>query len=117
MNHSHNTAIQLVYLVDGITPVLAAHHKADQHTDHPIKASGGHIGMVNDLLPFAEIVATYQADADLKGAEYPGVFEYEVTEQLGGWLADHWVSFGDQLFVLFAAELERLGTEFFLQSA
>lgn len=112
-----NTAVQLVYLIHGIEPILAAHFNADQHTDHPITATGGHIGMVNDLLPYADIIATYQADADLKGAEYPGVFEYEVTEQLGAWLANHWVSFDDTLLTSFKTELERLGTEFFLQSA
>lgn len=106
------TAIQLVYLVAGVDSVRHAHRVKVHLTgseDHPISAGGGHIGMVSDLVPFAQLVAYY---IKANTQNFPGVFEYEATESLGVWLAKNWDD-NQPMAELFAAELKRQGDIFF----
>jgi hypothetical protein len=83
-------------------------------------ANGGHIGMVTDLVPYADQVAEYLLEH--AGQDFPGVFEYEVTEDLGAWLANNtsydssaWTVTNRPLPILFAAELASKGDAFFSQ--
>jgi len=115
---NEQTAVQLVYLVAGIDEKLRIHRVTQRLTDckdHTLVAGGGHIGMVTDLLPWAAKVAKHlAAKADMQ--DFPGVFEYEVTEELGSWAADaaqNGLVHADD----FEAELNRLSELFFAQSA
>ena len=71
--------------------------------------------MVNDLLPYAELVAAYIAIRVGK-QDFPGVFEYEVTEELGEWLANA-AEASALTEATFKAQLEIVGDKFFSQSA
>ena len=108
-------AAQLVYLVAGQETKVTPHHIAGRltgdATDHPMRAAGGHIGMVGDLIPYARQVSAYLA-TKIGKQDFPGVFEYEITESLGAWLADNWER-ADK--ILFAFEMEKQGTAFFSQ--
>ena len=110
-------AIHLVYLVAGVDKVLLAHRIKERLTgedeEPAIIISVGHIGMVNDLYVYAEAVATYLMRR--AGADYPGVFEYEVTESLGEWLAKNWTDEEPPMLESFTAELKRQGDAFFDQ--
>lgn len=111
---TQDVAIQLVYLVDGAQQQVDAHFKANRRVanqpDHALVAAGGHIGMVSDLLPYANTVACW---IKAKGAQdFPGVFEYEVTESMGHWLAD--AAESETLTnAAFSAQLETIGNQFF----
>ncbi|NQW81314.1 MAG: hypothetical protein HQ445_09090 [Polaromonas sp.] len=117
MANPNEAAIQLVYLVEGIEPVLAAHQVATRLNPatpgHLMTADGGHLGMVSDLADYAVDVADY-INKMVGVQDFPGVFEYEVTSELGTWMAklpgDQWPSRD-----AFKAELEKLGAEFFAQ--
>lgn len=81
--------------------------------------NGGYFGMALDMVDYAEIIcgalAPYEADPD---RDWPGVFEYEVTEHLGEWLVNNRAdlllgpSFPDPEF---QAELDRRIAWFFAQ--
>ena len=112
-------AIQLVYLVAGVEPVLQTHQvKARLNPavgDHPMTFDGGHVGMVSELMPYAQAVAGY-IEKMVGVQDFPSVFEYEVTEPLGAWLAN----FADEEngwppLPQFVAELEKQGSAFFSQ--
>jgi hypothetical protein len=108
-----DVAVQLVYLVAGTEWKVKLHEitgrLTDDQSDHPMRTDGGHIGMVNDLLPYARQVSEFLSSQP-SDREYPGVFEYEVTESLGAWLADNWEPATHDLF---KAELEAQATAFF----
>lgn len=117
MTNPDDFAMQLVYLVEGIDEVLQTHQVATRlNPDTPahLMTDGlGHTGMVADLIPYAKDVAEYVAKM-VGVQDFPGVFEYEVTSDLGTWMAqypgDTWPSRD-----AFKAELEKLGAEFFAQ--
>jgi hypothetical protein len=116
MMASAEAPIQLVYLVAGIESRLRLHQVAERLTgdndDHSLTCRGGHIAMVTDLQPFADLVGAYvEAKIANPDFNFPGVFEYEVTEELGKWYADNPDSTPDE----FAAELHRQGDAFFAQ--
>jgi hypothetical protein len=110
-----DVAAQLVYLVIGTESKVDLHCVTERlkgtHGDHPLRAGGGHTGMVTDLLPYAKQVSAYLT-SKAGEQDFPGVFEYEVTESLGAWLADNWESAGPQSF---QNELEAQGAAFFAQ--
>ena len=114
---TQDVAIQLVYLVDGAQQQVDAHFRANRRVanqpDHALVAAGGHIGMVSDLLPYAVVVSNW---LEAKGPQnFPGVFEYEVTESMGHWLAD--AAQNETLTsAAFAAQLEIVGNQFFNRS-
>ena len=114
INHD-DVAIQLTYLVAGTEDKVTLHHVTDRLTgterDHPLRVGGGHIGMVEDLIPYAKQVSAYLS-ARPNDQSFPGVFEYEVTESLGAWLADNWETVGPGSF---NTELEAQATAFFAQ--
>ena len=115
--YGRTVATQLVYLVTGIDTVLQTHRVRVRLTgedeDHPITAGSGHIGMVDDMYPYAEAVVAY-IDSRMD-QDFPGVFEYEVTETLGTWLANNWTDEEPPTLASFNAELERQGDAFFAQ--
>lgn len=104
LNHD-DVATQLVYLVAGIE-FEASKHRVTQRLlgnkayAHPIMASGGHTGMVADLLPYAKLVSEHITS--MQAQDFPGVFEYEVTESLGMWLAKTAEEQGPLIFPLTA---------------
>lgn len=95
-----DAAVQMVYLAEGIELVK----------DHKLDRAGGHIGMVNELLPYAKAVSSYLENSPEQ--DFAGVFEYEVTNPMGQWLAsvggDSWPSLKD-----FNKELKQVGARFF----
>lgn len=111
----HEFAVHLVYLVAGIERKLALHRTTDRllgtDTSHPLTESGGHVGMVIELVPKAKLIADLLAEyVELHpGFGSPGVFEYDVTEELGLWYADNPESTDDE----FAAQLAAMTAAFF----
>lgn len=108
-NSEGEAAIQLAYLVAGADSAVNL-VPTDRQQDHAIQSSGGHIGMVADLLVFAEQVADYFDSALESGSHGQGVFQYEVTVELGKFLAENWGSADTQK--LFTAKLQELGANF-----
>lgn len=113
-----DAAIQLVYLVAGaetkINIFRVTERLKSSDSEHLLSVGQGHTGLVNDMLPYAVIVADWlEAQAE---QNFPGVFEYEVTEVMGEWMAD-----AEQTGVLtaetFTQQLNTLGQKFFSQSA
>ena len=118
MRHSELTAIQLVYLVAGAEDVIdeqRAKNRVVESVDYSqfTEQVSGHIGMTHEFLPLAEIVAGYLTGLK-EDQDFPGVFEYEVTERLGEWLVRNWGNFTPDIFL---AEVESQGALFFAQSA
>jgi len=64
-------------------------------------ARGGHLGCVHRLVGLARVQEQWLQDAGK--TDFPGVFAYEFTEPLGGWLYAN----GDPTDAEFIAELER----------
>lgn len=92
MSFNKNVAIQLVYISRGffdgvVDPTLYDRYAihADIHT--------GDIGIVMDLYSYAEFVETLLLN--YSDEQYRGVFQYEVSEQLGLWLFEHPDEFAD----------------------
>ena len=114
INHD-DVATQLVYLVAGVEEKTRLHRITERlkgtNDDHPITERGGHTGMVSDLIPYAKQVSAYLT-AQVGKQAFPGVFEYEVTEAMGGWLAENWYSAGPASF---QDKLEAQGVTFFAQ--
>lgn len=111
-----DSAIHLVYLVAGIETKLDLHRAVNRLLDfdapHPLTRNGGHIGMVLDLVPKARLIAEYLAEQDkLHPDGHPGVFEYEVSEELGAWYADNPEATDEE----FAAQLAAMTAAFFSQ--
>lgn len=50
---------------------------------------GGQIGAAIQVTGFANTIARALAEIDRLGIEYPGVFDYEVTEGMGAWFRQH----------------------------
>ncbi len=94
-NHE-DAAIQLVFLVEGVERSIKLHHTTMRlkglEEDHDIIASAGHYGMVSDLYLYAVQVSRFLGDI-VRNQNFPGVYEYEVTEALGFWLAENWTSY------------------------
>ena len=84
-----DVATQLVYLVAGVeretTKYQVTQRLLGTDHDHPILASGGHTGMVAELLPYAKLISMHIST--LQEQDFPGVYEYQVTECMGIWLA------------------------------
>lgn len=110
-------AIQLVYLVVGAQTAIClsrvTNRLVGESVYHPLTHRGGHIGMVEDLRPFANAVAAYIEEQTVR-QDFPGVFEYEVTEALGEWIAKT-AETGNAVIKEsdFAAKLKELGDRFF----
>ena len=112
---TNDVAVQLVYLVAGADDAIRderAMHRLRGEGDYAtvLERLGGHIGMVQEFLPFAEMVSAYVTS---RTQDFPGVFEYEVTEELGKWFAR---KEGAATVKEFAAELEIQGAAFFAQN-
>ena len=85
-----DVATQLVYLVAGVETEASKHRVTqrllgNEDYAHPIMHSGGHTGMVAELIPYAKLISAHITT--MQAQDFPGVFEYEVTEHMGGWLA------------------------------
>lgn len=88
-----NIATCLVFLMDGFN---------DQHGhmfgskcgelnetyEHHSTNHGGYIGIVVEFFRYALAIETYLAER-YTIQDFPGVFHYEVTEELGAWLFHH----------------------------
>jgi len=105
-------AVQLAYLVAGIEQGLKKHKITNlmlgSDAPHPLVANGGHIGMVMNQVFKAELITRHLVNRH-HDSDFPGVFEYEVTEPLGVWIAENpEASMGD-----FTAQLESFSRAFF----
>jgi len=105
-------AVQLVYLVAGIEQGLKKHEITNlmlgSDAPHPLVADSGHIGMVMNQVFKAELITRYIAGR-YRGWQFPGVFEYEVTEPLGVWIAEN----PEASIADFTAQLESSSRAFF----
>ena len=103
---SKELAIQMVYLFMGAEPSIE-----DGCWEYQ---NGGHIELMQDLVDYAQLVVddlSHRYDAD-----FPGVYEYEVTEEFGGWIGA-FVQRTSYLPTLdeAKAELTKIANEFFSQ--
>lgn len=107
-----HVAVQAQHLYDGACVALERAGAA--------WADGGYVGLSYDLAKYAVEIDAFvqQYEDDHPDLEYTGVFVYEVTYELGIWLAEHQ---RDSLcgyrpnWPEFHAELTRRITEFFAQ--
>ena len=83
MSNTQEVAITAQYLVLG-----AEDYRRRVGVDnHNLDRVGGHIGMAIELAEWAEVVEGFLAEQTDSDTSWPGVFHYEVTEELGEWLA------------------------------
>ncbi len=66
---------------------------------------GGHIGLAAELAPYAEKIELFLMKHTNQDTDWPGVFHYEVTEELGKWFVEHLEE--KNLRTKFNLELER----------
>ena len=97
MTDPKHTAVCLAYLKDGFVQEGDKPGNKANYESHA-NVHGGHIGIVNNLYIYAEWIeehlsAHYYGRDDI---EWPGVFHYEVTEELGEWLFDNPDHFNDE---------------------
>lgn len=71
-------AVTAMYLMQGANTKY--HFGLLEHCD-------GHLGLASDLARFAVAFTRFIDDNTDAATDWPGVLEYEVTEQLGAWLA------------------------------
>jgi len=64
----------------------------------------GFMGVVTELDRFALLLDEWSNHDEALNLPYPGVFDYEITEEMGGWLYSNFSCTDDQ----FNAELIRL---------
>ena len=90
-----STHVQLVFLMDGFN--AAYRELKDREVDTGERLYGqhanthnGYIGIVSNMAAYAYAIGDALDEYILANyfdiVEYPGVFEYEVTEELGAWL-------------------------------
>lgn len=108
-------AVQAMFLYEGALYKLDVHRtaeKLDPSIGEHDALDRGYVGMAFDLAKHAEQIAAFLAPyEDNPRMEWPGVFEYEVTEPLGRWYADNPHCTWDE----FQVELERRAKEYFEQ--
>lgn len=78
-------AIQLNYLMAGFNAQREDSTLYQYHSD----LHGGHIGITVDFYDHALVVAQLITERLQDPQGFPGVFEYEITEDLGKWLFEH----------------------------
>jgi hypothetical protein len=105
--HAHNVAVTAIYirlgLGDGLPQSLFDHHS-------------GHIGVDDQVAEYA--VLSYELCEKLQPLDWPGVYDYEVSEPFGTWLRNR-VDQGDNLPALYIAlpKMVEMIAEFFAQNA
>ena len=106
--HTEQVAMQMAYLMAGVESVLVQHRIKTRllgnEEAHPCCEGGGHIGFVSEVVPLADMVATEIAKRD--GQDFPGVFEYEVTEGIGKWYAENYEATTEQMLEYVASSVE-----------
>ena len=105
---NQEVAICLVFLMDGFNHEHgfkfgngAAASKYGVHAD----AHDGYIGIVSDFAIYAEWIEEFLSD-NYRTQDFPGVFHYEVTEELGKWLFNHPDATPQQFFGHAAFEID-----------
>lgn len=88
-----------VYLVQGYLGVPPSANAADR----PI----GEIGSISDVAAHAPLIAEAVGDAERLGFDFPGVFDYEVTERMGAWLRVNPEASTGQFCASLVAEMEK----------
>ena len=88
-----SAAIQLAFLMDGFNSCHQWKFAKDSYEGHAA-AHNGYIGIVSSMEQYAEVVYEMLLKAEREDF-HPGVFEYEVTEELGKWLFNHSEHFRD----------------------
>lgn len=74
-------AVQAMYLMAGANAEM-------RDRDIDLSDVGGHIGFADDKVAYyAKMIVDFLEAPNRKDLDFPGVFEYEVTEGLGRWLA------------------------------
>ena len=85
----HQTAITAAFVMEGLH---------DVGYDNVVKAyrdNGGAIELVDAVMAYVPIIDQFRAAAEAVRAEYPGVFEYEVSSAFGAWLGGSIIDDGD----------------------
>lgn len=76
----HQTAITAAFVMEGL-------HRANlDKVMGAYREHGGLIELVDAVMEWAPHIVALRDAADTVGAEYPGVFEYEVSLEFGAWL-------------------------------
>ena len=104
MQHADERAMHAMYLMAGATYELAADRERQWHPE-------GNLGMADDLLRLAEYVRRDCDNLWAKYGEFPGVYLYEVTEEMGGWYVKNSHCTDNE----FLAELRQKSQEFITQ--
>lgn len=97
-----SAAIQLAFLMDGFNQSHKCQFghgaEGDKYETHADKL-GGYIGIVEAMQQYGQVVHELVSRESID-REFPGVFEYEVTEDLGKWLFAHPEHFNDMFVPL-----------------
>lgn len=80
---AENAAMQAMFLYDG-----AVRRRQLAEKDDDFEWGGGYIEMAQDLLPLAFLMAREWERVVGDRHDWPGVYEYEVTEDLGAWVVE-----------------------------
>lgn len=114
---ARDLAFQMAYLTAGAEHALnigrITHRLKGDPDGHPA-LGGGHMDLVDNLVDCAEVVTKY-LDGLPVGTDYPGVFEYEVTEEMGKWFVDQHTLTDTPTLDDFKDELHRQAAAFFSQ--
>jgi hypothetical protein len=86
MNAAHDRAIQAVFLSNGFFEAQLAQPEPSAELHSGIH--GGQIGIVADLCSYADFIEDVLEKYTVI-EDWPGVFQYEVSESLGAWLYEH----------------------------
>ena len=85
-------AVQLHFLMDSFHRASHIAHIPEGDNERYQEHAGNHngyIGIVWAMTRYAEAVEACMREYEDAGHDFPGVFEYDVTEELGKWLFRH----------------------------
>lgn len=88
--------IQACYLTAGLDSEF-------RKANHDLLPAGGYMDLIDLCADMSVVVAEFLESPEVLPLEFPGVFNYEVTEELGAWLLENHHCNRDQ----FVAELKR----------
>ena len=77
---NHEVCMQAVYLM------LGAEAARNSKSNPAPESTGGHLCQAETMCEFALLMADFLVRPDVASADFPSVFNYEVTEEMGAWL-------------------------------
>lgn len=97
-----SAAVQLAFLMDGFNQShkwqFGHGAEGDKYETHVVDHNG-YIGIVEAMQQYGQVVHELMS-RESTDREFPGVFEYEITEDLGKWLFAHPEHFNDMFVPL-----------------